>query len=93
MYLSIGADFAVRQDAILGIFDLDNASWSRHTRAFLREAEQQGEVVAVTEELPKSFLLTEEYGLNRVYLTQFSSAGLEKRCERAFDPTPQRDNE
>ena len=93
MYLSIGADFAVRQDAILGIFALDNASWSRHTRAFLREAEQQGEVVAVTEELPKSFLLTEEYGLNRVYLTQFSTAALEKRCQRTFDPAPQRSNE
>ena len=93
MYLSIGADFAVRQDAILGIFDLDNASWSRHTRAFLREAEQQGEVVAVTDELPKSFLLTEEFGLERVYLTQLSSAALEKRCERAFDPAPQRNNE
>lgn len=93
MYLSIGADFAVRQDAILGIFDLDNASWSRHTRAFLREAEQQGQVVAVTDELPKSFLLTEEFGLDRVYLTQLSSAALEKRCERAFDPAPQRNNE
>ncbi|MGM9563855.1 MAG: extracellular matrix regulator RemB [Faecousia sp.] len=93
MYLSIGADFAVRQDAILGIFDLDNASWSRHTRAFLREAEQQGQVVAVTDELPKSFLLTEEFGLERVYLTQLSSAALEKRCERAFDPAPQRNNE
>ena len=93
MYLSIGADFAVRQDAILGIFELDNASWSRHTRAFLREAEQQGQVVAVTDELPKSLLLTEEYGLNRVYLTQFSTAALEKRCQRAFDPTPQRSNE
>ena len=93
MYLSIGADFAVRQDAILGIFDLDNASWSRHTRAFLREAEQQGQAVAVTDELPKSFLLTEEFGLERVYLTQLSSAALEKRCERAFDPAPQRNNE
>ena len=93
MYLSIGADFAVRQDAILGIFDLDNASWSRHTRAFLREAEQQGQVVAVTDELPKSFLLTEEFGLDRVYLTQLSSAALEKRCQRAFDPAPQRNNE
>ena len=93
MYLSIGADFTVRQNAILGIFDLDNASWSRHTRAFLREAEQQGQVVAVTDELPKSFLLTEEFGLDRVYLTQLSSAALEKRCERAFDPAPQRNNE
>ena len=72
MYISIGADYAVRDRSVIGIFDLDNASWSKHTRLFLREAEQQGE-------LPKSFVLTEEFGLNRVYLTQFNTAALEKR--------------
>ena len=81
MYVSIGADFAVRDRSIIGIFDLDNASWSKHTRNFLREAEQQGEVVAISDELPKSFLLTEEFGLNRVYLTQFSPAALENRVK------------
>lgn len=81
MYLSIGADFAVRDRSIIGIFDLDNTTWSKHTRSFLREAEQQGEVVAISEELPKSFLLTEEFGLHRVYLTQFSPASLEKRVK------------
>lgn len=81
MYLSIGADFAVRDRSVIGIFDLDNTSWSKHTRNFLREAEQQGEVVAISEELPKSFLLTEEYGFHRVYLTQFSPAALEKRVK------------
>jgi len=79
MYISIGADFAVRDRSVIGIFDLDNASWSKHTRQFLREAERQGEVVAITGDLPKSFVLTEEFGLNRVFLTQFNSAALEKR--------------
>lgn len=79
MYISIGADFAVRDRSVIGIFDLDNASWSKQTRLFLREAEQQGEVVAITEDIPKSFVLTEEFGLNRVYLTQFNSTALEKR--------------
>lgn len=79
MYISIGADFAVRDRSVIGIFDLDNASWSKHTRLFLREAEKQGEIVAITDDLPKSLVLTEEYGLNRVYLSQFNSAALEKR--------------
>lgn len=81
MYLSIGSDFAVRQKSILGIFDLDNSSYSRHTRGFLKMAEQQGEVISVTDDLPKSFVLTEEFGLIRVYLTQFNSAALEKRLK------------
>ena len=81
MYLSIGSDFAVRQKSILGIFDLDNSSYSRHTRSFLQQAEQQGEVISVTQDLPKSFVLTEEFGLTHVYLTQFNSAALEKRLK------------
>ncbi len=79
MYLSIGSDFAVRQKSIIGIFDLDNSSYSKHTRGFLTRAEQQGEVISIAQDLPKSFVLTEEFGMNRVYLTQFSSAALEKR--------------
>lgn len=81
MYLSIGSDFAVRDKSILGIFDLDNTSYSKHSRNFLKEAEHQGEVVTITDDLPKSFVLTEEFGLNRVYLTQFNSTALEKRLK------------
>ena len=77
MYLPIGGDMAVRTKAIVGIFGLDNTS--RHTRQFLQLAEQEGQVVSAAEDLPKAFLLTSEYGLPRVYLTQFNAATLEKR--------------
>ena len=33
------------------------------------------------DDLPKSFVLTAEYGLDRVYLTGLSSATLEKRLK------------
>ncbi len=81
MYISIGGDMAVRERTIVGIFDLDNTSWSKHTRSFLKEAERQGEIVDVSGELPKSFLLTQEFGLHRVYLTQFNAAAIEKRIK------------
>ena len=81
MYHSIGSSMAVRTRTIIGIFDLDNTSCSKHTRQFLREAERNGQIVAAGEELPKSFLLTREFGMDRVYLTQFNSATLEKRLE------------
>ncbi|MBQ3216432.1 MAG: DUF370 domain-containing protein [Oscillospiraceae bacterium] len=80
MYLSIGADFSLRDRSVIGIFDLENASWSHHTKHFLAEAEKQGEVVTIAEE-SKSFILTEEYGMHRVYRTQFHSAALEKRAK------------
>ena len=80
MYLSIGNDMAVRDSSILGIFDLDNTSTSKRTRVFLDCAEKEGQVVPC-DDLPKSFVLTSEYGFTRVHLTALSPATLEKRLK------------
>ena len=80
MYLSIGGDMAVRDKSIIGIFDLDNTSVSRRTQAFLTLAEKEGQVVPC-DDLPKSFLLTSEYGMTRLYLTSLNTATLEKRMK------------
>ena len=80
MYIPIGNDMAVRDSSIIGIFDLDNCSWAYRTREFLTRAEENGEVVPVTDDLPKSFIVTAEYGMNKIYLVQFNSVTLEKRC-------------
>ena len=80
MYLSIGRDRALRDKSIIGIFDLDNTSTSRRTQEFLNNAEKEGQVVPC-DELPKSFILTAEYGFHRVWLTELGSATLEKRLK------------
>ena len=80
MYLSIGNDMAVRESSIIGIFDMDNTSTSKRTREFLSKAEKNGEVVPC-DDLPKSFVLTAEYGLNRVYLTGLNASTLERRMK------------
>ncbi|MBR6378226.1 MAG: DUF370 domain-containing protein [Oscillospiraceae bacterium] len=79
MYLSIGNDMAVLESAIVGIFDLDNCSYEKRTREFLKKAEKNGEIIPATDNLPKSFVLTSEYGLNKVYLVQFNSGHLQNR--------------
>ena len=80
MYLSIGNDMAVRENSIIGIFDMDNTSTSKRTRDFLAKAEKEGMVIPC-DDLPKAFVLTAEYGLNRVHLTSLSSYTLEKRLK------------
>ena len=80
MYLSIGSDLAVRDKSIIGIFDLDNTSTSKRTVEFLKKAEQEGQVVPC-DDLPKSFILTAEYGMPRVYLTEYYTSTLEKRLK------------
>ena len=81
MYVGIGGDMAVRDRSIIGIFDLDNTTTSRHTRRFLSEAEQHGVVIDVSGELPRSFVLTQELGMERVYLTQFNTAAIDRRTK------------
>lgn len=80
MYISIGNDMAVRQSAIIGIFDIDNTSTSKRTRAFLEKAEKEGRVIPC-DDLPKAFILSAEYGLSRVHLTALSTQTLEKRIK------------
>ena len=81
MYISIVGDMAVRDRNIIGIFDLDGTTVSEKTVEYLEKTQNQGVLVSVTEDLPKSFLVTEEYGMEKVYLTQLSAATLEKRAE------------
>ena len=82
MYLHLGNDVAVRKTDILGIFDLDNSSQSIITRKFLAAAEMAGRVVnAAGAELPKSFVLCDSGGGQRVYLCQLNASTLQRRSE------------
>ncbi len=81
MYLSIGNDMAVREHSVIGIFDLDNTTTSKRTREFLEQCEKEGQVVPC-DDLPKAFLLTDEYQLPKVYLTALNSQTLAARFEK-----------
>ena len=80
MNLSSGNDMAVRESSTIGMFDMDNTSTSKRTREFLARSERDGQVVPC-DDLPKSFVLTAEYGLDRIYLTSLNASTLEKRLK------------
>ena len=52
MYLHLGQDTVVRLDEIVGIFDMENATISKHTRRFLSDAQKGGRIFNVSMELP-----------------------------------------
>ena len=82
MYLHLGQTTVVRQSDIIGIFDLDNTTSSFRTRRFLEQAEQEGMIVVISEDLPKSFILCQSGEKNAiVYLSQLSAATLRGRAE------------
>lgn len=81
MYLHLGQDTIVMTDRIVGVFDLDNSTVSKATREFLSRAQRENRVVEVTAELPKSFIVCKDAGVETVYLSQMSPATLLRRSQ------------
>ncbi len=79
MYIHLGGEYVVAEDQIIGIFDLENTTVSKHTRDFLNKSEKRHEVVNVSYELPKSFILTSKNNKSQVYISQISPTTLNKR--------------
>lgn len=83
MYLHLGQNVMVRNQDVIGVFDLDNTTWSFRTRRFLERAEREGRVITVGEDLPRSFVLADSReGVPTVYLTPLSAAALSARGSR-----------
>ena len=58
VFLHVGNNKSIKTEDIVGIFDMDTSTVSKVTRDFLTKAQKNGEVVNVTDEIPKSFILT-----------------------------------
>ena len=83
MYLHLGQSVVVPHKEIVGIFDLDNASWAYKTREFLERAEEEGRAVWLGDDLPRSFVVVGDGKVPpKVYISQLSSATLLSRAER-----------
>lgn len=86
MYLHLGQETVIMQDDIIGIFDLDNTTVSKATRDYLAVAEKNKQVINVSFELPKTFILTNNrYDGNKVYISQISSSTLLKRAANIYE--------
>ena len=81
MYLHIGQNIVVPETDVIGIFDLDNTTGSHITRKYLSDAEKSGNVVNVSEDIPKSFVLCGKESDYTIYLSQLTSQTLLKRSE------------
>jgi extracellular matrix regulatory protein B len=84
MYLHLGQDVVVPTRSILGIYDMDTATWSKHTRALIASMEKAGRVQAIFDDLPKSCILCEEGGVRTLYISQLSTATLLRRSEQVL---------
>lgn len=74
-YLYLGGEKSVRCDELIGIFDMDNTTVSKHTRKFLNKAEKEQRIEMLTYDIPESFVLCD----SAVYLAQQSPRSLASR--------------
>ncbi len=85
MYLYLGQDAVVRGDDIIGIFDLENTTISKHTRNYLNRVSKEQKVIDVTQDLPKGFVVCsgsrKKEDSERVYITQMAPSTLKKRAK------------
>lgn len=87
MYLHLGQDIVVKKDNIIGIFDLDTTTISKISRNYINGAEKRGEVINVSYELPKSFIVCSKKQSKdkKVYISQISTQTLLKRSEGVIE--------
>ena len=78
VYLYLGGGAVIENTQLIGVFDLDNTSWSHLTRKYLAQAEQAGRVENAAEDIPRSFAVCAD---QTVILTQPSTATLVRRLE------------
>ncbi|MBQ3518562.1 MAG: DUF370 domain-containing protein [Clostridia bacterium] len=80
MYLAVGGDTVLRTKDILGIFDTDSVTVSKHSRDLLNTAEKEKRTVMVSmTELPRSFLLVREQREIKLYLSPVAANTLLKK--------------
>ncbi len=79
MYMRIEEDIVVNTKDIIGIFDMDNTTVSRLGRNFLAESQKHGLIINSTNDLPKSFVITNGGDATKVFISSVSSKILAKR--------------
>lgn len=86
MYVHLGNDVVIISENIIAMFDIDACTVSKKTRDFLAAAQKNGEVVNVSYELPKSFVVCREDGKTKVYISQLSTKTLSRRRYASASP-------
>ena len=79
MYSHLGNDVVINTEKIVAMFDIDACTVSKKTRDFLAAAQKNGEVINVSYELPRSFVVCNDKGKTSVYISQLSTKTLSRR--------------
>ena len=80
MFLHLGGNVVVNTKNIIAIMDLETTTISKISKEFLGIAEEEGFIEAISDDLPKSFIITEIDKKSKIYLSPISTSTLYKRA-------------
>lgn len=80
MFLHLGMDVVVAQSDVIAILDLETTSISKMTREFLDLAQRRNRVIAIGNELPKSYVVAGDKEEFLLYVSPISAQTLAKRA-------------
>jgi extracellular matrix regulatory protein B len=80
MFIHLGGDIVISINDVISIMDVESSNLSNTTKEFLSIAEDEGLIRKISEDDPKSFILTEKDNKTIIYLSPISSVTLLKRA-------------
>ena len=89
MYIHLGLGVVVREEDVIGIFDLENTTVAETMRDFLKRAQQDNLVEDVCYDLPRSIVICRDFVCGqRVYITQVAPTTLLRRSRAELRGVP-----
>ncbi|WP_078593321.1 extracellular matrix regulator RemB [Evansella clarkii] len=77
MFIHLGGDMVIRADKIIAILDHQSTGLSKENQSFLTKQKKEKETVQISEDQPKSYIITKD----TIYLSPISSQTLKRRGE------------
>lgn len=75
MFLFLGGEFTVPSKDIIGVFDIEECSVSRITADYLNFCQKKGQVIYVSQDMPKSFIVSTD----KTYISNVSNDTINRR--------------
>ena len=75
MFLYLGGEVTVKSKDVIGIFDIEDCSVSRTTVDYLNNCQKNKQIVYISEDMPKSFIITDD----KTYISNVSNLTINRR--------------
>lgn len=82
MFIHLGGEVTIRTRDVIGIFDIERCSVSRTTAEYLNNCQKKDLIVNVSEDMPKSFVVTDE----ATYISNVSNSTIYRRIKKRKTP-------